>query len=67
MRNPYTGLIHKPDGTRMDAETDEVVGGVNNYNQVKSKHHKREGMSEYHEPVIRSWHMESIGENESVD
>lgn len=66
-RNSYTGLIHHADGTRWDAETDEIVGGVNNYQQVHSKHKHIKGLGSYHEPKVRSWHLEKIGENESVD
>lgn len=50
----------------MDAETDTVVGGVNNFHQVDSKHKNIEGLSKYHPTKIRSWHLETIGENESV-
>ena len=66
MRNDYDGLIHKDDGTRVDADTDQVVGGVNNYHQVGHKHHHIKGISKHHEPKIRSWHLGTIGENESV-
>lgn len=66
MRNPFDGLIHQADGSRMEAETDAVVGGVNNYHQRSSKHKNIEGLSKYHPTKIRSWHLESIGENESV-
>jgi len=32
-RNQHDGFIHNTDGTKEDAETHEVVGGVNNYHQ----------------------------------
>lgn len=66
MRNPYDGLIHQADGSRVEAETDTVVAGVNNYHQVGRKHKNIKGLSKYHPTKIRSWHLENIGENESV-
>ena len=36
------------------------------HKQAKASHHKKHHGSTHHEPEIRSWHIASIGENESV-
>lgn len=56
---------HQISNEQDDYDTDLENEGVNNLHQVKAKHKKHHG-KKYHEPVIRSWHITTIGENESV-
>lgn len=65
-RNQHDGLVHKADGTRWDAVTDQQVTGVNDFAQTKSKNHKKSQGSKFHEPYVKPWHLGEIGPNESV-